>query len=525
MSPSPSRAILARVRLSHVSRSSLIIAFFFGIDKVFAFARQIIQARIFGLTYSIDVFNAANNIPDLLSALISGGALGVALIPVLSEHLQTQGREDAWEVFSRILNLAFLATGALAIVIAIFAKPLVGWVIAPGFPDEQKALAVELMRLDLFAILVFSISGLMMAGLQANQHFLFPAMAPVMYNVGQLVGVVVLAPEPGATLGPLTLPGQGLGIHGLVYGVIIGSVLHLGIQIPALIKYRFKWVFGLGLNTPGVRQVLRLLGPRVATMFFIQSYFIMRDNLASRLAEGSVTALNYGWFIMQVPETLIGTALAIAILPTLSEHFARGDADAYRETINRAVRALLALTVPIAALLFVGIGPLVGVLGLDASGTAMVVTATRIYLLGLTGHALLEIASRSFYARQNAWPPLGAAAFTALLYLLLAVTFTRWWGFVGIALANTLAFTVEAALLFWLLSRHAPGIFRVGSTVSRVVGAAVLGALVVWGLLAILPLASWGLMLRISATLGALAAGSLLALPFIWPEVRALVKL
>lgn len=512
------------MRLSHVSRSSLIIAFFFGIDKVFAFARQLIQARIFGLTYDIDVFNAANNIPDLLSALISGGALGVALIPVLSEHLQAKGREQAWELFSRILNLAFLATGVLAVLIALLAEPLVGNIIAPGFPAEQKALAVELMRLDLLAILVFSISGLAMAGLQANQHFIMPAMAPVMYNIGQLVGLVWLAPEPGATLGPLTLPGQGMGIHGLVYGVILGAGLHLAIQIPALIQYRFKWVFGLGLNTPGVRQVLRLLGPRVATMFFIQSYFVIRDNFASRMGEGSVTALNYGWFIMQVPETLIGSALAIAILPTLSEHFARQDTDAYRDTINRAVRALLALTVPITALLFVGIAPLVEILGFDADGTARVVLATRVYLLGLAGHSLLELASRSFYARQNAWVPFGAAAFTAGFYLLLAILFTNLWGFVGIALANTTAFTLEALILFWWLNRHAPGIFKLDLVVWRVTGSAVLGALVVWGVLALVPM-SWGLMPNTLAALGALAAGGLLALPFIWSEVRALVKL
>jgi putative peptidoglycan lipid II flippase len=513
------------VRLSHVSRSSLIIAFFFGIDKVFAFARQIIQARIFGLTYDIDVFNAANNIPDLLSALISGGALGVALIPVLSEHLQNKGREDAWELFSRILNFAFLATGVLALFIGLFAEPLVGRVIAPGFPAEQKALAVELMRLDLFAIIVFSISGLVMAGLQANQHFVLPAMAPVLYNIGQLFGLIFLAPEPGATLGPLTLPGQGLGIHGLVYGVIAGAVLHLAIQVPALIKYRFKWVFGLGLNTPGVRQVLRLLGPRVATMFFIQLFFIVRDNLASQMGEGAVTALNYGWFIMQVPETLIGTALAIAILPTLSEHFARGDAEAYRETINRAVRALLSLTVPVAALLFVGVRPLVGILGFDEQGTLMVVWATQAYLLGLAGHSLLEVASRSFYARQNALVPLGAAALNALLYYVFAVNFSRWWGPTGIALANSTAFTLEAALLFWLLNRRVPGIFRVGSAAFRVAGGAIIGALAVWGMLAVLPLASWSLMVSTLAALGALAVGGILALPFIWPEVRALVKL
>ena len=150
----------------------------------------------------VKAYNAANNIPDLLSALISGGALGVALIPVLSEYLETKGRPDAWALFARILNLAFLVTGGLAILIAIFAEPFVARIIAPGFPPEQKDLTVELMRLDLAAIMIFSLSGLVMAGLQANQHFTLPAMAPVLYNVGQIFGVMILSPETGFRLGP-----------------------------------------------------------------------------------------------------------------------------------------------------------------------------------------------------------------------------------------------------------------------------------------------------------------------------------
>ncbi len=511
--------------MSHLSRSALIIAFFFGIDKVFGLARQILVARQFGLSYDIDVFNAANNIPDLLSALISGGALGVALIPVLSEYGQKQGRSQAWDLFSRVLNLAFLVTLLFSILIALVAEPLVTRVIAPGFPAEQQALTVELMRLDLLAIMIFSISGLVMAGLQANQHFLLPAMAPVLYNVGQIFGVLILSPERGTQPGPIDLPGFGMGIHGLVYGVIIGALMHLAIQIPALARYGFRWRPAIGLATSGVRQVLRLLGPRVLTMFFIQIFFITRDNLASGMGEGSVTALNYGWFLMQVPETLIGTAIAIAILPTLSEHFARGDEDAFRDTLNRAVRVLLALTIPAAALMAVAVRPLIGILGFDQQGTEMVVLATRAYLLGLSGHALLEIAARSFYARQDAIRPLFAAALNAALYILFAVTFSRAWGFVGIAVANSLAFTLEAALLHVWMSRRVPGIWRVRGTVLRVSLAALTGGAVVLALLVLLPLEAAGVLIGTAAAAAFLLAGGLVVLPWIWPEVRVLVKL
>jgi putative peptidoglycan lipid II flippase len=329
------------------------------------------------------------------------------------------------------------------------------------------------MRLDLVAIMVFSISGLVMAGLQANQHFTLPAMAPILYNIGQIFGILILAPETPITFGPVTFPAVGLGIHGLVYGVIIGAVLHLAIQVPGLIRHGFRWQPVLGLRSPGMHQVLRLLGPRVLTMLFIQWFFIFRDNLASGMGEGAVTALNYGWFIMQVPETLIGTAIAIALLPTLAEHMARGDDLAFRETLTRAVRAMLALTIPIAAFLAAALPPLVAVLGFDPEGTSLVVLATRAYLLGLAGHALLEIAARSFYARQDARTPLLAAFLNAIAYSLLAY----------------------------------------------------LGGLVIAWILAVLPIASWGVLTGALAATGVMAFGALISLPLLWPEIRILVRM
>jgi len=177
--------------MSRLTKTSLLLAFFFALDKIAALLRQIIIARQFGLSAELDSFNVANNLPDMLFALISGGALAIAFIPVLSEVLSRQGRNAAWELFSRIANLAFLVTGLLAIVIAVLADSLVRWElgVAPGFGPEQQGLVVMLMRMNLIATLIFSISGLIMAGLQANQHFLLPAMAPLLYNIGQIIAV------------------------------------------------------------------------------------------------------------------------------------------------------------------------------------------------------------------------------------------------------------------------------------------------------------------------------------------------
>src|SRR5512136_2545759 len=158
-------------KLSHLTRISLLLTVFFALDKVIAIFRQVVINRQFGLSPELDAFNAANNLPDLLYALISGGALSIAFIPVLSEVLTRSGREDAWKLFTRIANLAFLVTALFSIVFALLADQLVGWKlgVAPGFTETQQHLVANLMRLNLIATLVFSLSGLVMAGLQANQ--------------------------------------------------------------------------------------------------------------------------------------------------------------------------------------------------------------------------------------------------------------------------------------------------------------------------------------------------------------------
>lgn len=438
-------------------RSTLLVATFFAVDKALALVRQVLVARRFGVSPELDAFNAANNLPDLLFTLISGGALAVAFIPILSEHLERDDRAGLWQLFSQVANLAFLVTAALAVVIAALAQPLVGWKlgVAPGFDAERQALVVSLMRLNLVATLIFSVSGLAMAGLHAHQHFLLPALAPLLYNVGQIIGVVFLAPSGSVVLGPLQLPTAGLGVTGLVVGVIGGAALHLGVQVPGLLRYGFRWVPWLDWTHPGLRRVLRLMGPRVLTLGAVQVVFLATDNLASRLAPGSVSALAYGWWIMQVPETVIGTAIGLTLLPTLAELHARGDRAGVRQALEGALRMTLALTVPITVVLMVLIRPLVqAVFNFDARATELVVAAAQAMLLGLAGHSLLEVAARAYYARQDARTPLVAACGSAAVFVGAAVLGSRAFGPAGIALANALAFTLQALALLALLARR-----------------------------------------------------------------------
>jgi putative peptidoglycan lipid II flippase len=511
-----------RLLMSRLTRTSLMLAVFIALDKGLGILRAVFIGRQFGLTSHIDAFNAANNMPDLLIALISGGALAVAFIPILADVLAKEGRKQAWELFSRIANQAFLVTSLLAVVTAILAETLVRYWIAPGFTQEQQKLAAELMRLDLVATLIFSISGLIMAGLQANQHFLLPAMASPLYNLGQIFGVFILAPAKSFVVAGIALPAYGLGVHGLVYGVILGALLHLCIQIPGLIMYGFKWQPSLGLKDAAVQKVLRLFGPRLVTMIFIQLTFIFRDRLASFLPEGSVTALTVGYMVQQVPETLIGTAIGIAILPTLSELASRQDWENFRATIERAVQVLLGLTIPISIVLTIGLHPLLGVVfNFGAAGTDLVMWTTRGFLVGLAGQSLLEVANRAFYARQNAWMPLLGSLLNIVIYTILGSLLFRPFGAPGISLTDSVAFTTQAVVILLVLNGRLPDRIRAGRTVGRALLAALVGGLVSLGIFTLLS----GKISPVIVGGASICLGGLALLPLIWRELRLLLHL
>ncbi|MCS7179156.1 MAG: murein biosynthesis integral membrane protein MurJ [Anaerolineae bacterium] len=511
--------------LSPLARASLMVAAFFALDKVLAFGRAVVVARQFRFSAELDAFNAANNLPDMLFALISGGALAMAFIPLMTRALTLQGRAQAWSLFSRVMNLAFVVTVSLAVLIALFAEPIVRAEIgiAPGFGRSQQRLVAELMRLHLVATVLFSLSGLVTAGLQAHQHFLLPALAPTLYNVGQIFGALVLAPEEGYVLGPLRLPHFGLGVRGLVFGVILGAALHLAVQVPGLIHYRFRWTPILDLRSPEIRDVLRVIGPRLATMFVIQLVFVARDNLASRLGQtGAVSFLTYGWMIMQVPETVLGTAVAVALLPALSRYAAYANWQAFGATLEKVLRLLVALTLPVAVIGAVGLEPLIqAVFGLDGGGRATLAWTTRAFLLALPGYAIQEVLTRSFYARKEALIPLFSVMIRFAVYLAIgisALAFFRPVGAPAIALAD-LALSAEALVMLRWLNRRLAQRIRLRRSLLRGLGAALLAGGLSYGLMSMLP-GPAGL-----AALSGMGIAGLLALRLIWREIRSLQTL
>jgi putative peptidoglycan lipid II flippase len=393
--------------------------------------------------------------------------------------------------------------------ISIFAEPIAKRVIAPGFSNEQLLLLEELMRLNLIATVIFSISGLVAASLQANQHFVLPALAPTMYNIGQIVGAIYFVPR--------------FGVRGLVYGVILGAIMHLLIQLPGLIKFGFRWTPSLDLRHTGLIEALKLMAPRLLTMGGIQFIVLARDNLASRLDQaGAVTSLTYGWMIMQVPETILGTAIATAMLPTLSAYAAKGDWAEFRATIERALKVLISLTIPIAAVMGAGIHPLMrAAFGFDESTTQLLTATTRAYLLTLTGFTIHEVAARSFYARKEPMFPLYAVILRLAMFLgigVVGITFFKEIGAPVVAFAE-IALLIEAIILFSWLSKRTHEPIYVGSAVIKGLVAAVIGGIVTYAIALYLPGGA------IVTALVGMVIGGLIALAIVWSEAKLLLKL
>jgi len=458
---------------------TVMIAIILG--QVFSLLSSILITWAFGTGVANEAFNASNRLPDILYQLIAGGALASAFIPTFTTLLTRGQRGKAWLLASAIANLITIIFIILGILIAFFAPWVVRNILAPGFTDPEKfKLTVDLVRIQMAAPVIFGISGLVMGILNSHRSFLWPALAPMMYSIGKILGVLLLAPS--------------MGVYGLAVGVVGGALMHGLIQLPALLKLPgAKYTPTFGLKLPDVREVARLMGPRVLGVGFVQLNFLVNTRLASTMPLGSVTAIAVGFALMMIPEAAIAQAIAIAALPAFSTQVAAGRLDEMRHTLAALLRGLLLLAVPASLGLILLRDPLVTVIfqrgQFDAESTRLVAWALLWYAAGLVGHSVVEIVSRAFYALHDTKTPvsIGVAAMSLniSLSILLSAQFVRWgWMPHGaLALANSIATFIEMSALLVAMRRRLAGLE--GSRVLSGLMQALIGggimALALWG--------------------------------------------
>lgn len=487
---------------TQIFRAAFVVLLGFLGSGILGFVRTGTYNAAFGTSPEVEAFYAAQRIPELLFVVVAGGALGSAFIPVFTRYLKPELQDHAWQLASTVMTLSFVSAGLLALVIALFAPVIVPTILTPGWDSAQQALTVELTRILLMTTVIFTVSGLCMGILNAHQSFIFPALASIMYNIGQIFGAVVIA----RILTPYSLSGEAsaVNVYGLAYGAIIGAGLHLLIQVPALFKIRarlrpmFKW------RLEGVREVLTLMLPRVLGLSVVQINFVVNVAFASTMVTGSQTALTVSWFLMFFVLGVIAQSVGTAIFPTLSALAADRDMVNYKARLVTAMRSILFLAFPATAGLILLGEPLVSIYERgDWTRTATQATAWALsfFALGITGHSLLEVLSRAFYALSDTWTPVKVGIVAILANIALSIVFIQFVGepdslirgrFAGLALANSLTTMVEALVLWWLLNRRIGdiGTADVLHTVSRSIFATIgmtVVILLLWGVLGDLP--------------------------------------
>lgn len=461
----PSRTLTLQARIARAAGQVMLL---FVVSRVLGLAREMIIGARFGTSAELDAYLAAFRLPDIIFQLAAGGALASAFIPTFTAHLARGDTRSAWRLASAVVNLVFLLLTAVVVLASVFSGPLVAGVIAPGFSTAQQVLTAELLRGLLISTVIFGVSGIVMGILNSYQHFFAPALAPAMYNLGIIAGAWFLAPSHG--------------VRGLVVGAVSGAAWHLLVQMPALLNRRPRYVLTLGLRLPDVREVGRLMGPRVFGLAVVQLNFLVNTILASRLPEGSLSALNYGWLLMLLPQGVVAQGIATAAFPTFAALVAQDRRAEMRATFSATLRAILFVSIPATVGLFALRIPLTRMLlergEFGKTSTAAVAYALAFYAWGLVGHAVVEIAARAFYSLHDTRTPVligvGAMALNILLSLVLMGPLLHG----GLALATTIATLVEMVVMLLLLRR------RLGGLEERRLQRAVLRSVLVSGLMA-----------------------------------------
>jgi putative peptidoglycan lipid II flippase len=479
MPPSPSAN-------RQIARSAGTVMIALALSQIANLASLVLNAGTFSASHEMDAFLAANRVPETLFKLMAAGALGSAFIPTFTALLTRDQRQTAWKLASAIANLLLVGLIVAAILAGVFAQALVRYVLAPGFSPELEALTVQLLRLMLPSAVIFALSGLVMGILNSHQVFFIPALTPAMYRLGLIFGVVFLTPQ--------------MGIFGLAWGVLLGATLHLISQLPGLWKLKGQYFPTFGLQLAPVREVGRLMLPRVFGVAVVELNFWVNTRLASYMAEGSVTGLTWAFTIMLMPQAVIAQAVATAALPTLATQYALGKLDDVRHSLAASLRGILLLALPAAVGLLLLRQPIVTLMLQYGrfDGAQLVSWALLWYAAGLVGHCIVEILARAFYALHDTKTPVlvGAAA----MGLNVALSFFFAWGFEqigwlphgGLALANSLATALEAVGLLLLMRRRLSGLqgHWVMALAARSALASLVMAVVLWGWLC-LPLPAW----------------------------------
>jgi len=417
-----------------ISSASLILAASYFLSAVLGLLRDRLLAGTFGAGNELDIYYTAFTVPDFIALILIFGAIGAAVIPIFSGYL-IKDKDQAWKYLSVFLNV-FLGFLIIICGVLIFLTPSIISFIAPGFSGEKKEMAVLLMRIMFLSPIILGASNMISGVLQVFHRFLITALAPLMYNVGIITGILFFVPK--------------MGLPGLAWGVVFGGVLHLAVQLPAFFISGFRYQFDFNYKNPGVVKTVKLMAPRSLGLGAGQLNTIATTAIASTLMAGSIAVFNLANNLSSIFVNAIAVSISTAAFPSMSMNFIKDEGEEFLRKFSGILRQILFLTIPASLLVLILRAQIVRViLGAGNFGwadTKLTTACLGILALNLIAQALILFLSKTFYAAHN----------TKIPALISAVTVA-----VNIALSLFLVFAIKFSPDFSNFLKH---IFRLGGT-------------------------------------------------------------
>ena len=427
-----------------VTGGAIIIAFFSLFSRVLGLVRDRLLFSTFGAGDVLDTYYAAFRLPDLIFNTLVLGALSAAFIPVFLEYWH-KDKEQAWKIANSVLNIILVVLLLLGVLGFYFAPEVVS-IIAPGFDMEKRLATAELTRIMLLGIIFLGLSNIASSILNAFKRFTAFAIAPVMYNIGIIIGITILVPV--------------IGIQGLAWGVVLGAFLHFFIQLPALAKLGFKYSFCFNWRMRGVWKIGALMLPRTFGLAINQINQVVNTAIGSTLAIGSVSIFNAANNLQAVPIGIFAIPIALAYFPLFSEAWVKQDIPHLIASFSKAMRRILFIAIPSSIFIILLRAHIVRlVLGsgaFDWTDTILTARCLSFFAISLFAQSLIPLIARMFYALQDTKTPVISSAISLGLNIYLSIKLSAIMGVVGLGLGFSIA-SILNVLVLWLLLRRKLG--------------------------------------------------------------------
>lgn len=411
-------------------------------SRVLGLIRDRFLASTFGAGDTLDVYYAAFRVPDLIYNLLILGALSAAFIPVFTSLVSREKEQEAWELANDLMNIAIILIVAFSLIFAIFA-PILMKLITPGFPPEKINMVVFFTRIMFLSPFFLGISGIFGGILTSFKRFLIYSIAPIFYNFGIIIGVLVFV--------------RFMGSAGLAWGVVLGAFMHMLVQYPAAkhLGFNYKLVFRRIFKNNHLRKVSLLMVPRVMGIAVNQANLFIITIFASFLSAGSLSILNFAQNMQSVPLGLFGVSFAIAVFPVLSALAAKDEKEEFVKSFSRTFRQILFFVIPFSVIILVLRAQLVRVIlgagKFDWEDTILTFQCLGIFSLSLFAQSTIPLLARAFYALHDTKTPFYIALFSEAVSIISVLLLIDKFHVLGLAIAFSLASVVQMAFLLYVL--------------------------------------------------------------------------